>query len=301
MLGRESYWEYGEAAARPHIERAYAIQLAKLGPKHPDIARTVNLLGMIAHPRPEAIELYQRALAIAEDNLGPLHPFVAPPLFNLSEIHRMRGEYELALPLSRRAAEVRRHVFGETPRYASYLGFVGLIARCLARHDEAYEAYAKTVEIEPTSVIRRIMLADAALARGDTAEAYAVLNAAIADAPGDAGERGEGVMWFVADFTEAQLLWELPEGEGRDRTRAVTLAQDVARRLRSFEGELPEELCGGREAQLARIDAWLRAHHRALTHRSSRPTHRRPRRCRSTRSCRRSPPTRRRRPACRCT
>jgi tetratricopeptide (TPR) repeat protein len=262
VLGRETYWEYGEAAARPHIERAYAIQMETLGPKHPEIARTVNLLGMIAHPRPESVELYQRALAIAEDNLGPLHPFVAPPLFNLSEIHRMRGELELALPLSRRAAEVRHHVFGDTPRYASYRTFVGMIARCLGRYDEAYEAYAEVIAIEPHSVPRRIMLADVLLARGQFAEAAQTLQVAIDATPGEAGARGEGPLWLIGDFTQAQLLWALPEAEGRDRARAVTLARDVARRLRTSEGELPEELCGGRDAQLARVEDWLRTHRR---------------------------------------
>jgi hypothetical protein len=85
---------------------------------------------------------------------------------------------------------------------------------------------------------------------------------AIDATPGEAGARGEGPLWLIGDFTQAQLLWALPEVEGRDRARAVTLARDVARRLRTSEGELPEELCGGRDAQLARVEDWLRTHRR---------------------------------------
>jgi len=76
------------------LREAAALQEAQLGPFHPELANTLNNLGVIYErvDSPAEAELcYRRAYAIATKGLDPNHPFVATSRKNLEDFCNARG------------------------------------------------------------------------------------------------------------------------------------------------------------------------------------------------------------------
>jgi len=91
--------------AELRLREAAALQEAQLGPFHPDLANTLNNLGVIydrADSPAEAELCYRRAYAIAMRALEPSHPFVATSRKNLEDFCKARGR-----PLDRSAVPPR--------------------------------------------------------------------------------------------------------------------------------------------------------------------------------------------------
>ena len=90
------------ASAEQLLREAALLQEARLGPLHPDLANTLNNLGIVCDIRdkPEDAELcYRRAYAIAAAALEPDHPFVATSRKNLADFCEARGKpVELPTP-----------------------------------------------------------------------------------------------------------------------------------------------------------------------------------------------------------
>lgn len=81
-------------AAELNLREAAALQETQLGPLHPDLANTLNNLGVIyerADSPAEAELCYRRAYAIATTALAPDHPFVATSRKNLEDFCKARG------------------------------------------------------------------------------------------------------------------------------------------------------------------------------------------------------------------
>jgi Tetratricopeptide repeat/Protein of unknown function (DUF2914) len=81
-------------AAAKLLQQAVQLQETELGPKHPDLANTLNNLGVVCErigDWPEAERSYRRAAAIAAASLPPEHPFVATSRQNLSDFCALRG------------------------------------------------------------------------------------------------------------------------------------------------------------------------------------------------------------------
>jgi hypothetical protein len=81
-------------AAEQLLREAVVLQERHLGPLHPELAHTLNNLGVAceAAEKPEDAErCYRRAYAIATAVLEPDHPFVATSRKNLSDFYRVRG------------------------------------------------------------------------------------------------------------------------------------------------------------------------------------------------------------------
>jgi hypothetical protein len=86
-------------AAERLLREAASLQEAALGPLHPDLANTLNNLGIVSEmtDRPDDAEaFYRRAVAIADAALPPDHPFVATAHKNLTDFCRARGIQDLA-------------------------------------------------------------------------------------------------------------------------------------------------------------------------------------------------------------
>ena len=93
------------AAAERLLREAVRLQEADLGPHHPDLANTLNNLGVVcemAEQPWEAETCYRRAYAIAAAALPPDHPFVITSRENLTEFCKARGK-PIDLPLPGRA------------------------------------------------------------------------------------------------------------------------------------------------------------------------------------------------------
>ena len=82
------------ASAEGLLREAALLQEADLGPLHPDLANTLNNLGVVCEitDKPADAELcYRRAYALATAALEPDHPFVATSRKNLRDFCEARG------------------------------------------------------------------------------------------------------------------------------------------------------------------------------------------------------------------
>ena len=83
--------------AERSLRRALRLQEAALGLVHPDVANTLNDLGVACDRlgRPDEAEfLYRRALGIARRTLEPEHPYITTSLQNLSNLYEAQGRPE---------------------------------------------------------------------------------------------------------------------------------------------------------------------------------------------------------------
>ena len=93
------------ASAEQLLREAAVLQEATLGPLHPDLASTLNNLGIVYETidKPaDAERCYRQAYAIATATLAPDHPFVATSRTNLSDFCEAR-RMPLGLPTPPRA------------------------------------------------------------------------------------------------------------------------------------------------------------------------------------------------------
>jgi hypothetical protein len=82
-------------AAEQLLREAALLQEASLGPLHPDLANTLNNLGVVCEitEKPDDAEAcFRRACAIASSVLEPDHPFVATSRKNLEDFCAARGK-----------------------------------------------------------------------------------------------------------------------------------------------------------------------------------------------------------------
>ena len=82
------------ASAEDLLRKAAARQEQTLGPQHPDLANTLNNLGIVCEATDNPIDAehyFRRAYAIASATLAPDHPFVATSRKNLHDFCAARG------------------------------------------------------------------------------------------------------------------------------------------------------------------------------------------------------------------
>ncbi len=83
------------ASAEKLLRQAARLQEASLGPRHPDLANTLNNLGIVCEitDKPDDAEQYfRRAVSIARTSLDADHPFVATSQKNLRDFCEARGK-----------------------------------------------------------------------------------------------------------------------------------------------------------------------------------------------------------------
>ena len=83
------------AHAEGLLREAALLQEARLGPLHPDLASTLNNLGIVCEMNgksDDAEECFRRAVAIATKVLGADHPFVSTSRKNLHDFCEARGK-----------------------------------------------------------------------------------------------------------------------------------------------------------------------------------------------------------------
>ena len=89
--------EGDHAKAEQALRRALWMQEARFGVVHPEVANTLNNLGVVCDilGRPDEAEfLYRRALGLARTTLPAEHPYIATSLENLSALYKTQGRPE---------------------------------------------------------------------------------------------------------------------------------------------------------------------------------------------------------------
>ena len=98
------------ASAENLLREAARLQEASLGPRHPDLANTLNNIGIVCEitGKPDDAEQYfRRAVSIARTSLHPDHPFVATSQKNLRDFCEARGK-KVELPAPAESSRRRR-------------------------------------------------------------------------------------------------------------------------------------------------------------------------------------------------
>lgn len=114
--------KYGEAI--PLAERALKLREVALGPRHPDVASSIDDLAELYRAqgaRARAEPLFQQALKLREALLGPGHPDVAATLNNLAFLYYEQGAYARAEPSLTRALQLQEAPVLAMPRARSPL------------------------------------------------------------------------------------------------------------------------------------------------------------------------------------
>jgi len=88
-------------SAEKLLREAAGLQEARLGPLHPDLANTLNNLGVVCEINDNSVDAedcFRRAYAIATTALKPDHPFVATSRQNLRDFCEARGKPFESIP-----------------------------------------------------------------------------------------------------------------------------------------------------------------------------------------------------------
>lgn len=140
---------------RPETEalfkEALAIQEKRLGPDDPEVAMTLNNLGIVygyGGELDKAETIFQRALKIREAALGPGHPDVAMTINNLALVRTQQKRYAEADALFRRALAIRERALPpDHPDLAATLESLALLAQNQHRYTEALPLHARALKI----------------------------------------------------------------------------------------------------------------------------------------------------------
>ena len=135
-----------------HYERAFSIQLNKLGSEHIDVANTLYNLGIVHSNmgnHEQAKEHYERALSIQLNKLGPEHIDVANTLHNLSIVHSNMGNHHQAKEHYERAISIKlKNLAPEDIDVASTLQDLGKVQSNMGNHQQAKENYQRALSIK---------------------------------------------------------------------------------------------------------------------------------------------------------
>lgn len=102
--------------ARRMLDGVLALELAHLGPGHPDLAYTLNSQGTVADAQgrhQDALALYQRALDIRRNALPAGHPSIATVLSNMAGAYRDLGAMTQARDSYSQAVAILREAHGD--------------------------------------------------------------------------------------------------------------------------------------------------------------------------------------------
>jgi tetratricopeptide (TPR) repeat protein len=250
--------EYDEAKAI--LERALSIMEKSLGKDHSNVGAALNGLGQIHRANREYEEAkasYERSLAIWEKTFGPEHPNIATSLNNLAVVYDATGEASEAKALYERALAITEKAVGpEHPNVATSLNNIGMAYAASGDYDEANARYERAVAIYEKALgpdhVRLSYpldgLAEVALDRGRPRDAIAYVERALALRT---STETAAVMIAKSRFLLARALWDAPAGSGRDRGRALDLAE---------QSRDAYEVASNRAERLAKVEAWLADH-----------------------------------------
>ena len=248
--------EVGYAQARPvdaerwgHFSDAV---LSRMGPGH-DVLRAwrLNDLAMVYDREgrtSEAHDAFENAIALKTRALGPVHVDVAISETNAAFALHELGRTDEAIALNERALDVMAQTVGmDHPLAAGALANSAEFLRAKARYAESRALAERALGLlrgesgadAPGVTDCLVVLGRDWLAEGSPARAIPVLEQAMAMLP--EGRR------FLAEFSLAQALAQMPRGAGRALQMARNAALDADRAERDPTAR----------SEKARIEAWI--------------------------------------------
>jgi len=144
--------ERGEyAAAEVVAKRGLATQERALGSDHPDVARSLNNLGIVYHDEARYADeepLHMRAVVIREKALGPDDLQIAFSLTNLANLYQLQERYADAEPLNLRSLAIREKALGpDHSHVAMSLNILALMCASQGRYAEAESHHRRALAI----------------------------------------------------------------------------------------------------------------------------------------------------------
>lgn len=151
QAGRYLFQRAAYEQGQPLLQQALVLREQVLGPNHPDVAQTLDILARLSHEQGQyhqALPLYQHALAIREQTLGPAHLDVAQSLNSLAEYYRFQGQYAEAQPLSERALAIAEQLHGPNhPDVAQSLNNLAEISWEQGQYEQALPLFQRALAI----------------------------------------------------------------------------------------------------------------------------------------------------------
>ena len=131
--------------ARPHLERALALQRDLLGEEHPDTVSAMAELAAMAYldaSYDEAEALQSRVLELRVQSFGEDHAETLKAINQLASVYWAVGRYGEAEPLDRRTLESRERLLGEDhPETLSSLNALAVTLFSMERYEDAAEMF----------------------------------------------------------------------------------------------------------------------------------------------------------------
>jgi CHAT domain-containing protein/tetratricopeptide (TPR) repeat protein len=148
--------QYRDAAEK--TQRALGIRRKQLGEKHPDVAYSLNQMGILSYYQGDygrAETLIGDALRIRETSLGSEDVAVAQSLGDLASIFLVRGDYVRPEPLYQRALDIYQKAAADRPSDADLQGLIagvfnnlGLLYHRRADYARAESQYLQALAIK---------------------------------------------------------------------------------------------------------------------------------------------------------
>jgi CHAT domain-containing protein/Tfp pilus assembly protein PilF len=140
------------------LKRSLAIREKILGTDHPDVASSLNNLGLLYIRQgqyAQAEPLLKRSLTIDEKVVGPDHPDVATSLNNLAGLYDHQGQYAQAEPLYKRSLVIRGKALGPNhPDVAQSLNNLAALYHTQGQHAQAEPLFKRSLEIREKALGR---------------------------------------------------------------------------------------------------------------------------------------------------
>jgi tetratricopeptide (TPR) repeat protein len=145
--------------AKRYLQQSLRIREASLGAEHPDVAETLNNLGVLYAKMKrysEAEAIFRRALNVNQRLLGAAHPDVAVTLDNLGVLDYERKRYAEAENFIRQALEIRKKHFptnhSTIARSLTHLANVLISTKRSLAAEELLKEAAAIREMHPTGL-----------------------------------------------------------------------------------------------------------------------------------------------------
>ncbi len=223
------------ADARAAHERALTLREEALGPDHPDVAVSLNNLGMDLCAVGDcwsAMTILERAVAASERSLGPEHPDTARSLGNLGNTLRRVGDYAGAEAAHARALAIKEKGLGpDHPSVAATLTNLGNVLFAMGEPARAVAAYERSLVIKekglgpdhPDVASSLVGLGRASIRAGQLDEAARLLERARAAREKRLGPKHPDLSGPLLGLGELSIARGVPAEAARHLERALAL------------------------------------------------------------------------------